>query len=76
MFYPGQINYSSTTISSKLLNAFKHLDQNLDIKDTFSSLTRFISICVPQSHIHMVQTLRILEANVDNKSNNEPNTLK
>lgn len=31
---------------------------------------------MPQSHIHMVQTLRMLETNVDNEGDDEPNTLK
>ncbi len=31
---------------------------------------------VPWSHIHIVQTLRMLEANIDNKDDNEPKTHK
>lgn len=31
---------------------------------------------MPQSYIYIIQTLKILKANIDNKSDNKPNTLK
>lgn len=31
---------------------------------------------MPKSHIYIVQTLRMLEVNVDNKGNDKLNTLK
>lgn len=35
--------------------------------ETSFSLAQFTTTCVAQSHIHMVQTLRTLESNMDNK---------
>ena len=72
--YPGQITYGSTAISSRLLGAPGHPDESLDSRDTSSNLAQFASTRVPQSHIHMVQTLRMLEANIDNEGDDEPNT--
>ncbi len=44
--------------------------------DESSSLVQFTSTHVHQSHIHIVQTSRKLEANINNKEDDEPNTLK
>ena len=74
--YPGQITYGSTPISSKLLDTPRHSDENPDINDTSSSLARFTSTRTSQSHVHMVQILRMLEANIANEGDDEPGTLK
>lgn len=76
MLYFGQITYGSIKISSRLLDTPKHPDSNVDSRDTSSRLAQFTSIRVPQSHVHIVQILRLLEANVDNKEDDEPNILK
>ena len=76
VLYPGQITYGSTPISSRLLDTPRQSDQNPNNGDMPSSLARFTSTRVPQSHVHMVQTLRMLEANIDNEGDDEPSTLK
>lgn len=50
-------------------------NSNPDNLDISSSLAQFISIRVAQFYIHMVQTLRMLESNMDNKRDNKPNSL-
>ncbi len=74
--YSDQITHSSTKISSRVSNISVHPDQNLDSRDMSSSLARFASTCVLQLHIHMIQNFRMLEANVDNAGDDEPDILK
>lgn len=71
--YSGRINYDSTAISNR---SFRQLDQNFYSKDIPFSLARFTSTRVSQSYIHIVQTLKILEANIDNEGNDELGSLK
>lgn len=74
--YLSQIIYGPTAISSKLLDALKHTNQSLDTRDIPSSLAWFISIHIPQSHIYIVQTFRILKGNVNNEGDDKLSTLK
>ena len=74
--YPGQITYCSSPISRKLLDNRSQPSLNSDSPDTFSSLAQFTSTRTAKSNVHMVQTLRMLESNVDNERDDEPNTLK
>lgn len=75
-FYSDQITYSFTPMSSRFLDHPRHLDQNFDNRNTSSSLAEFTSTCILQLHIYMVQTLKILETNINNKNNDELNTFK
>lgn len=75
-FYLGYITYGATQIFHKLLNIPKKLDKNFDTNDISFNLARFINTCILQSHIHMVSILKMLNANFDNKGNNESNILK
>ena len=70
------MTYSANLISSRSVNSPTKPTQDPNITDEPSSLAQFTSTRVPQSHIHIVQTLRKLEANIDNKGDDEPNTLK
>ncbi len=74
--YPGQIIYSSALVLRKLVDNPSQSNPNLTTLKTLSSLARFTSTCVAQSHIHMVYTLRMLESNVNNEGDDEPNSLK
>lgn len=76
MLYLGQIAYGTTAKSSRLPDAPKQLSEIFNSRKTPLNLARFTSIRVPQSHIHMVQTLKMLVAKVDNKGNDEPDTPK
>ncbi len=60
----------------KLLDNPSQSSFNVPSPDTLSSLTHFISTQTAQSKVHIVQTLRILESNIDNEGDDEPNTLK
>ncbi len=73
--YPGRITYGSAPISRRLVDNSTQSSLNLNTAETPSSLERFTSTRVAQSPIHMVQTLRMLESNVDNKGDDEPNSL-
>ena len=75
--YPGQITYGSASISKKLLDNPSQSSLNTASLDTLSSLPQFTSTWTAQSNVHMVQTLRMLDSNIDNKGDDdEPNTLK
>ena len=74
--YPGQIIYGSAPISRKLVDNPSQPNPSLTTPETPSSLARFTSNRVAQSHIHMVHTLRMLESNVNNEGDDEPNSLK
>ena len=76
VLYSGQITYGDNLISSRSVNFPTKPTKDPNIADESSSLAKFTSTCVPQSHIHIVQTLRKLEANIDNEGDDEPNTLK
>ncbi len=76
LLYYGQITYGANLISNRSVNSSTKPTQDLNITDEPSSLAQFTSNYVPQSHIHIVQTLRKLEANIDKKGDDEPNTLK
>lgn len=76
ILYSSQISYGSTPISKKLLDNPNQLNPNLAIPEISSSLVQFTSIYVAQSHIHIVQILRILESNMNNKGDDKPNILK
>ena len=74
--YPGQITYGSAPISRKLVDNPSQPSSNPASPDTPSSLAQFTSTRTAQSNVHMVQTLRMLESNIDNKGDDERNTLK
>ena len=76
IFYSGQVTYGSAPISKRLLEKPSQPNPNLATPETPSNLARFTNTRVAQSHVYMVQTLRMLESNVDNKGDDEPNTLK
>ncbi len=76
ILFPGQISYGSAPISRQLLNDNSQPDSNLESLDASSSSARFTSTCAAKSHAHFVQTLRMLESNIDNKRQDEPDTLK
>ena len=73
--YPGQITYGSAPISRRLVDNPTQPNLNPNTPETPSSLAQFTSTRVAQSHIHMVQTLRMLESNLDNEGDDEPNSL-
>ncbi len=73
--YPGQITYGSAPISRRIVDNPTQPNLNPNTTETPSSLARFTSTCVAQCQIHMVQTLRILESNMDNEGDDEPNSL-
>ena len=74
--YLGQITYGTTTKSSRPPNAPKQPNKTFNSREAPLNFARFTNTRIPQSHIHMVQTLRMLVANVDNKGDDEPDTLK
>ncbi len=75
ILYPGQITYSSAQISGRLVDKPTQLNVNPNTPEAPLSLARFTSTRVAHSHIHMVQKLRILESNMDNERDDEPNSL-
>ena len=75
MLYPDQITYGSIPISRRLVNNLTQSNLNPNTAETPSSLAQFTSTRIAQSHIHMVQTLRILEFNMDNEGEDKPNSL-
>lgn len=75
MLYSGQITYGSVPISRKLIDNLTQQNLNLRTQDTLSDLAQFTSIRIAKSHFHMVQTLRMLQSNIDTEGNNEPITL-
>ncbi len=74
--YPGLIIYGSALISKKLLDNPSQPSLNSASPNIFSSLARFTSTRTTQSNVHMIQTFRMLESNIDNKGDDEPNTPK
>ena len=74
--YPSQITYGTTTKSSRHPDAPKQPNKTFNSREAPPNLARFTTTRVPQSYIHMVQILRMLAANVDNKGDDEPDTLK
>ncbi len=76
ILFPGQISYDSALISRELLNDTSQPDSNLENLDASSSSARCTSTCAAKSHAHLVQTLRMLESNIDNEGQYEPGTLK
>lgn len=75
-FYSSQITYDSTPISKRLLNNSSQSYPNLAIPKTIFSLAQFIGTCVSQSHVYIIQILKILKFNIDNKRDDKPNTCK
>ena len=73
--YPGQITYGSALISRRLLDNLSQPNHYLATPETSSSPALFTSTRVTWSHIHMVKTLRMLKSNLDNKRDDEPNSL-
>ena len=57
--YPSQITYGSAPISKKLLDNPGQPSLNPASPDTLSSLAHFVDTQIAQSHVHMVQTLRM-----------------
>ncbi len=76
VLYPGQVTYSSNLISIWILSSQIQPDWNLKNTGTPSSLAWSTNTCVSQSNIHMIQTLRMLETNIDNKSDHKTNILQ
>ena len=76
MLYPGQITYGSAPISRKLLDNPSQLSLNPARSDKSCSLAQFAITRIAQSHVHMVQTLRMFESNIYNQRDGKPNTLK
>ena len=74
--YPSQITYGSAPILRKLLDNPGQPSLNSASPDTPSSLAQFASTWITQSHVHMVQTLRMLESNLNNEGDDKPNTIK
>lgn len=54
----------------------QYLCQNIDSIDILSDLAWFNNTLVFLSHIHMIQTLTMLEININNKSDNKPSNFK
>ncbi len=75
-FFSGQITYGSAPILRKLLDHPGQPRLNPARPDILSSLVQFASTRIAQSHVQMVQTLRMLESNLDNEGNDKPNTIK
>ncbi len=73
--YPGQITYGSAPISRRLVDKPTQSNLNPNTPEISSSLARFTSTRVAQSRIQMVQILRMLESNIDNEGDIEPNSL-
>lgn len=76
MLYLSQVAYSLNLISSQTLSFFIQPDQNLEYTNTASKIAQFTNTCVFWSNIYMIQTLKMLEANINNKGDDEPRTLK
>ncbi len=75
MIYLGQITYCSTLISRKLFDNPDQSSFNHTSPDTPSRLAQFTKTRIAQSNVHMVQTLKMLESNLDNKEDHKPNTI-
>lgn len=68
--------YDSNPISKKLFENPSQLNFNLITPEILSNLARFTNTRITQLYIYIVQILRMLESNIDNKRDNKPNTLK
>ncbi len=76
MLYPGQITYGFAPISKKLLDNLSQLSLYPARSDKSFSLAQFAITRIAESHVHMLQTLRMFESNIDNERDGKPNTLK
>lgn len=76
MLYHGQIIYGFVPVSRKFVDNLSQPNPNLTTLETLSNLAQFTSTWVAQFHIYIVYKLRILELNVNNERDNEPNSLK
>lgn len=76
MLYLGQIIYGSAPIARKLVDNCSQPNSNLTTLKISSSLAQFTNTHVVQSHEHMVQILRMLEFNVNNAGDDQPNSPK
>lgn len=70
--YFSQITYSSAPVLRKLLNNPSQPNSNLATLEIFLNLARFTSTSVLQSYIYIVQILKILEFNLNNKRDDNP----
>ncbi len=76
LLYPGQIPHGANLVSSWSVNSSTKPTSDPKTIDEPSNLAQFTSISVLKSQIHILQTQRKLEANIDSKGHNELNTLK
>lgn len=65
--YPNKITYRSIPILIELLDNLNQLNLNLVTLKTPLNLAQFTSTHIPQSYVYMVQILKMLKSNVNNK---------